>query len=111
MSAGYASPLVRRTCDPSGFMSLAKLNDPAVIIPVFVILDQEIPAVCLLVVAEVADGCADDGIRRGDFVPLRPAGVGAVELIDQLVFEEHPIAAVFELSVQKDVAVAGELQI
>ena len=42
------------------FHDLAELNEAAVVIAVFIVLDQKIPAIRLLVIAQIADVGADD---------------------------------------------------
>src|SRR6185436_17674821 len=50
------------------FHRFADRDEMTVVVTILIVLDEKIPAVAFLVVAEIADSCAHGGIGRGHFV-------------------------------------------
>ena len=87
-----------------------RLHETGIIIHVPVVLDDEVEAIGLLVVAQVAQRHARDAAFLRQLQPLRAAGGGGARIVKQFVLEHGPVAAVLVLGIEKDIAVAGHLQ-
>jgi len=75
----------------------------AVVVAVFIVLDEKGPPVVLFVGAHVPDRGSQNGIGCGHFVPLRSAVVGGIQLIDEFVFKDHAVPAVGILIIKEDI--------
>ena len=84
---------------------LGVLDQPIVVVGFEIRLIQEIPAVRLLVVAEVADPGPGDRIGVRQLESRGRPGVGGRRVVDQFVLEQAAFVAVVELALQEHVVV------
>ena len=93
---------------PGKVEMLAVVDEGGVVVALAVVLDEEIPAVILLVIPEVSHCRSLHAVRLRN---LESIAICGRRVVDQLVLEHSPLVAVLELRTEEDPAVSRKLQL